>query len=155
MVKDSLTHWGQLTQLCISKLTNIGAGNGLLPGQHQAIIWTNARILLLRPLGTNFSEILIETYAFSFKKIHLKVSSGKWWPFCLSLNVLTCTLLLDASVWGLNRFPLCSYFACALHFTGFLYHHCNHPCFLKFNFEKLIKQSIMHWWIMIDHDRNE
>ena len=36
-----LTHWGQVTHICISKLTIIGSGDGLLPGQHQAIIWTN------------------------------------------------------------------------------------------------------------------
>ena len=41
-----------------------------------------------RLLGTNFSEILIEIQTFSFKKTHLKMSSGKWGPFYLSLNVL-------------------------------------------------------------------
>ena len=46
-------------------------------------------ILLIEPLGRNFSEILIEIYTFSFKKIHLKMSSGKCRPFCLGLNVLT------------------------------------------------------------------
>ena len=49
---------------------------------------TNAGILFIGPLGTNFSEILIEIQIFSFKKMHLKVSSGKWQPFSLSLNVL-------------------------------------------------------------------
>ena len=34
-----------------------------------AIIWTNDGILLIGPMGTNFSEILIEIYTFSFKKI--------------------------------------------------------------------------------------
>ena len=63
--------------------------NGLSPERRQAIIWTNAGILLIGPLGTNFSEILIEIYTFSFKKRHLKMSSGKWRPFCLGLNVLT------------------------------------------------------------------
>ena len=33
-------------------------------------------LLLIGPLGTNFSEILIEIYTFSFKKIHLKISSS-------------------------------------------------------------------------------
>ena len=47
-----------------------------------------AGILLIGPLGTNFSEILIEILTFSFKKMRLKVSSAKWRPFCLSLNVL-------------------------------------------------------------------
>ena len=39
--------------------------------------------------GTKFSEILIEILTFSFKKMSLKVSSAKWRPFYLSLNVLT------------------------------------------------------------------
>ena len=38
--------------------------------------------------GTNFDEILIRIHTFSFKKIHFKMSSGKWQAFCLSLNVL-------------------------------------------------------------------
>ena len=43
--------------ICICNLTIIGLDNGLSPGRCQAIIWTNARILLIEPLGTNFSEI--------------------------------------------------------------------------------------------------
>ena len=83
-----LTHWGRVMHKCVSKLTIIGSDNGLSPGRRQAIIWTNAGILLIGPLGTNFSEILIEIYTFSLKKIHFKVSSGKWLPSCLGLNVL-------------------------------------------------------------------
>ena len=41
-------------------VTIIGSDNGLSPGRRQAIIWTKAGILLIEPLGTNFSEILIE-----------------------------------------------------------------------------------------------
>ena len=33
-------------------------------------------------LGTNFSEILIKIQNFSFTKMHLKISSVKWRPFC-------------------------------------------------------------------------
>ena len=87
-VNSSLTHWGRVTHICVSDLTIIGSDNGLSPGRHQAIIRTNAGILLIRPLGTNFSEILIEILIFSFKKMRLKVSSGKCRPFCLGLNVL-------------------------------------------------------------------
>ena len=72
-----LTHWGRVTHICIGKLTIMGSDNGLSPGRRQAIIWTNARILLIRPLGTNFSEILLKIYIFSFNKMHLKMSSGK------------------------------------------------------------------------------
>ena len=45
-------------------------------------------ILLIGPLGTNFSGILIEIHIFSPKKTLLKVSSAKCGPFCLGLNVL-------------------------------------------------------------------
>ena len=88
-VGDELNHWGRVTHICVSKLTIIGSDNGLSPGRRQAIIWSNAGILLIWTLGTNFSEILSEIRAFSFKKMHLKMSSAKWRPFCLGLNVLT------------------------------------------------------------------
>ena len=81
-------HWGRVTHICVGKLTIIGSDNGLSPDRRQAIIWTNARILLIGPLGTNFSESLIELMTFSFTKMRLKVSSAKWRPFCLGLNVL-------------------------------------------------------------------
>ena len=42
----------------------------------------------IRPIGTNFSEMLIEIQTFPFKKMHLKILSGKWRPFCLGRNVL-------------------------------------------------------------------
>ena len=77
-----------MTHICVSKLTIIGPDNGLSPGRHQAIIWTNDGILLIGPLGTNFSEILMKIYLFSFKKMHLKISSANWRPFCLGLNEL-------------------------------------------------------------------
>ena len=83
-----LTHWGRATHICVSKLTIIGSDNGLSPGRRQAIIWTNAGILLIRTLGTNFSEILSEIHAFSFKKMHLKMSSAKWRLFGLGINEL-------------------------------------------------------------------
>ena len=85
---NDLTHWGRVTHICVSNLTTIGSDNGLSPGRSQAIIRTNAGILLIEPLETNFNDILIEIHIFSFKKIHFKMSSGKWRPFCLGLNVL-------------------------------------------------------------------
>ena len=84
-----LTHWGRVTHICVGKLTISGSDNGLSPGRRQAIIWTNAGILLIGPIGTDFSEILTEIYTFSFRKMHLKMSSAKWRPYCHSLNVLT------------------------------------------------------------------
>ena len=63
-----LTHWGRMTHICVSNLTTIGSVNDLSPSRRQAITWTNAGILLIRPLGTNFSEILIKISTFSLKK---------------------------------------------------------------------------------------
>ena len=83
-----LTHWGRVTHIYVSRLTITGSGNSLSPGRRQAIIWTNAGIWFIGLLGTNSSEILIKILTFSFQKIRLKVSSGKWQPFCLGLNVL-------------------------------------------------------------------
>ena len=77
-----------MTHVCVGKQSIIGSDNGLSPGRRQAIIWTNAGILLIGPLGTNFSEISIKIQIFSFTKMRLKVSSTKWRPFCLGLNVL-------------------------------------------------------------------
>ena len=83
-----LTHWGRVTHICVGNLTIVGSDNGLSPCRRQASFWTNAWILLIGPSWTSFSEILIGIHTFSFKKIHLKMSSAKWRPFCLGLNVL-------------------------------------------------------------------
>ena len=82
------THWGRETHICVGKLTIIASDNGLSPGQRQAIIWTNAGILLIGPLGTNFNEISIEIHTLSFKEMHMKMASAKWHPFCFGPNVL-------------------------------------------------------------------
>ena len=75
--RGSLSHWGRVTHICGSKLTIVGSGaKPLFPG-----------ILFIGPVGTRFSEILIEIYTFSFKKMHVKMSFGKWLPFCLGLNI--------------------------------------------------------------------
>ena len=68
MPTQSLTHWGRVTHICVVKLTIIGSDNDLSPGRRQAIIWTNAGILLIGPLGTNFIEIWIGIQTFSFKE---------------------------------------------------------------------------------------
>ena len=149
-----------MPHICFSKLIIIGSDNGLSPDRHQAIIWTNAGILSIWPLGANqyicvimsamasqitsltivystvysgadqrkhqssaslafvrgihrwpvnslhkgpvtrkmfpfddvimFSEISIEIPIFSFNKMHIKMSSGKWRSFCLGINMLIC-----------------------------------------------------------------
>ena len=94
-----LTQWGRVMDISLSKLSIIGSDNGLSPGRRQAIIWNNAGILVIGHLGTYFSEILIKICTFSFKKMHLKMLSGKWWPFCLNLIVLTQVIPDTKMVW--------------------------------------------------------
>ena len=90
-------HRGRATHIWVGILTSIGSDNGLSPGRRQAIIWTKAVIFLTEPLGTDFSDILIRNKAFSFEKMILKMSSAKWRPFCLGLNVLIGPVGLNIS----------------------------------------------------------
>ena len=92
-------HWSRVTHICVSNLTTIGSDNGLSPDRRQAIIWINAGILLILPLGTNFSETSIETHIVLYKKMRLKMSSAQWRSFCLGFNALT--------YWGLGLYSLC------------------------------------------------
>ena len=61
----------------------IDSDNGLSTIRHQAIIWTKSRILLFKPIGSNFSKILIKIHQISHKKNNLEMSSAKCWSFCL------------------------------------------------------------------------
>ena len=66
--QHGITHWGRVTHICVGKLTIIS------PGRRQAIIWTNAKILLIGPIGIKLNENLFEMYAFWFEKI----SASMW-----------------------------------------------------------------------------
>ena len=85
----TLTHWGQVTHICVGKLTITGSDNDLSPGRRYSIIRTNVGILLIGPVGTNFNENSIGIQTFPFKKMELKMSSAKCRPFCLGVNVLS------------------------------------------------------------------
>ena len=73
----ALTHLPLVPHLCVSESVSIGSDNGLSPFRRQVTIWTNAGILLIGTLGTNFSEIWIKIQNFSFTKIYFKMSSAK------------------------------------------------------------------------------
>ena len=118
-----LTHWGRVTHICASKLIIISSDNGLSPDRHQAIICSNAGILSIGPLVTKPNEISITIHIFSFKKMHLKMSSGKWRPCCPSLNEL---ILITKLGWSHK---------CLMFYDGDLYIvetaslHWDSPCF--------------------------
>ena len=53
-----LTHYGRVTHICVSEIIIIGSDDGFSPGRRQAIIWTNAGVLLIGPLGIHFNGIV-------------------------------------------------------------------------------------------------
>ena len=71
----------------------IGSGNGLSPIWCQAITWTNAGLLSIGLLGTNFSEFWIRILSLSCKKMNLKMLSAKCQPFCLCQEVFNPSIL--------------------------------------------------------------
>ena len=78
-----LTYRGVVTHICVG-IRTVGSDKGFSPGRHQAIIWSNAGILFIGPLGTDFNEILIKI------QVSLaNMSSARCLPFLLSLSVLT------------------------------------------------------------------
>ena len=81
-----LTHWGRVTHISVRNLTIIGSDNGLLPGQRQAIIWTNVvnwtlRNKLQRTVNRN-SNIFIQENA--FEKIFCKMAAILSLPQCVN-----------------------------------------------------------------------
>ena len=76
------SHINSFKPVYVGKTTITGSDNGLAPTRRQAIIWTNAGMLLIGPLGINLSEILSKVHTFLFKKMQLKISFATWRPFC-------------------------------------------------------------------------
>ena len=127
---------------------SIGSGNGLSPAQCHAITWSNAYSLSIGPLETNFGDIWIELQNFLFVKMHLKMLSVKWWPFCsggrwvnslnpgkMPSNNLVNTGLDDGS------------YACAssLHETMLTYHQWS-----PFSTKPLPKPLLQYWLTIIE-----
>ena len=86
-----VTHWGRVTHICVSKLTIIGIDNGLSPVRCQAIILTNAGMLLIRTFWTNVGKF----HTFSCKKMHLKtvyeMAAILSRPQCVNYDNIRCT----------------------------------------------------------------
>ena len=78
-----LTYFPQCRIFASVNCVRIGSGNGLVPVWRQAITWTNADLLSIGPLGTNFTECKLNRNKknFSSKKIYLKMSSAIWRTF--------------------------------------------------------------------------
>ena len=77
----TLTHWCRVTHICVINI--IDSDNDLSCCRLHTIIWTNDTLLLIWTLRNYLSESYIEIHTFSFNKMRLKISSVKWWSFCL------------------------------------------------------------------------
>ena len=99
-----LTQWGRVTHICISKLNIIGSDNGLSPGRRQAIIWTNAGILLIRPLGINKLQwnLYISIQENALENIVWKMAAILSRPQCVK-TMITYTWLGRYWHWGMNK----------------------------------------------------
>ena len=107
---NGLTHWGPVTHICLDTNTNIGSHNGLSSGQRQAIIWTNAGILLIRPLSNKFqwafnrhSNIFIQENAFESVVCEMAAILSR--PQCVNafITQITCKLA------GIMKITECAY----------------------------------------------
>ena len=100
-----------MTHICIAKLTIIGSDNGLSPGRHQAIIWTTAGILLIGPLGTQFSEIfsrnsniLIQDIA--FENVVCEKAAILSQPQCVNADMRCIAKVTETVLWYIFIIPL-------------------------------------------------
>ena len=104
VTRSQWVNWSPLMlHTCIGELGQHWSCNGLLPAHCQAITWTNADLLLIGPLGTNFREIWIKMWNFSLVKIHSKKSSTKWQSFCQGGNELRIELTYQISKFSFSR----------------------------------------------------
>ena len=81
-----------MTHICVGDLTIIGPDNGLSPGRRQAIIWTNAGILLIGPALVSKGQISI-------------------WHICLILklalykyHIIIIIIMRNKLQWNFNRY---------------------------------------------------
>ena len=112
-----------MTHTCVGNLTTIGSDNGFVawraPGHYLNQCWNIVNWTTMNKLQWNLNQI----HTLSFKKMNLKISSAKWWPFCLSLNVLTQEIMwhsiFDAHHKNYLALLLC---LCSTILTLLLYH---------------------------------
>ena len=81
-----LTHWGWVTHICV---TNIDQHNAWSAPSHYL---TQCCIIVKWTLKNKLQWICSQNSNISFRKLHLKMSSGK--PFCLGLDMLIKSVLL-------------------------------------------------------------
>ena len=112
-----LTRWGWVMHICVGNLAIMVSDNGLLPGRHQAIIWTNDGISLISNLRNKLQwNLRSEFCTFSLRKRHLIMPSAEWRPFCHGLNALKSLMFIGPHYNGtwLHYYRLTSNIRCII-----------------------------------------
>ena len=128
----ALFHWGRVTHICVST--------------RQAIIWTNAGILLIRTLATNFSEILGKIHHFHSRKCIWKCRLRKHVVNELMLHAMCFFKILVYTAIQIARLAFCARYRgllgklphCRVQFYIFhIFHRCS----------KLVKEKLLYMYI--------
>ena len=133
VISAFLTHWDRVTHICVNKLTIVDSDNDLSPGRRQAIIWTNAGVLLIGPIGTNFNEILIKIHALFIKENPFQIIV---WKMAAILSRPQCVSILRPRVFIT---PVCGTFG-----TCWLYFHVAHRIDISLYAWVLVAQFVMY-----------
>ena len=97
-----------MTHICVGKLTIIGSDNDLSPERLQAIIWTNAGILLIGPLEENtFENVVCEMLFISSRPQCVKVEILLIFTYDMEVNDLLELRALPFSSAYLTKAPRC------------------------------------------------
>ena len=115
---------------------NIGSDNGLTPIRCQAIIWTNAGLLSIGPLGTNLSEILIKIQNFLFTKMRLKIWPATWRSCCTEGELTN----VPGLIYGKSTFKNIS--SNEILMRGFAIRVCNHVAGTAPHFKNQVQQTL-------------
>ena len=161
-----------MTYICINKPTSICSDNGLSYDRCQAIISTSAGILLIGPVGTNFSEILIgiQNEHFHSRKCIWKcrVKNGGhfvWASMCqwmwywkdidkgTRLNIFCCYSsyykgAIATQVWYKQDIDRCSFICCCFQSKPL------RPQITEMNWTKKLKGVFRGWCEMCFVDRD-
>ena len=86
----SISYWDLETEthICVNKLSRHWFRYWLVHVRCLAIIWTDVGLLSMGPWRSYFNKILIKIQQFTLKRMHVRMSSAKYWPSYLGLNML-------------------------------------------------------------------
>ena len=137
-----ITHSVRATHICVSKLTIIVSGNGLASGWRQAITWTNAGILSIGPLETNFSEIFFNRNFHIFIQENAFENVVKKLADILSLP--QCDNAWFSEMPGRRpQYGICSQLC---HGGGHTVRCCHYLNQLKWSYKKCINEMVWYWY---------